>query len=373
MTPETTWAQVLAWRLRRQFVAPASGGDAVTIARRLCGVQAQVASSAALAVAVRRADPRRDEIEDALWRDRTLVKTWLMRGTLHLVPADELPVYLGTLASLRFWERPSWQRGHGVSAREIEAVVDAVPRALSGRVLTREELVEAVIEVTGDDHLTGALTSGWGALLKPLSFLGELCYGPPRDGRVTFAAPADWLPGGAGERLSAQEGTARLSAQEGGVRLLRAFLGAHGPATPEMFDTWLFRGATPKPMLRGWFRDLGPELAEVEVEGRRAVLPAEHLDDLLACRPSEAVHLLPGFDQFILGAPRNLEPLLPKAVRPRVSRTAGWISPVVVYQGRVAGVWEAKEGRPVVELFEPVPERLLAAETDRLTEVMRRL
>ncbi|MGW5260895.1 winged helix DNA-binding domain-containing protein [Microbispora sp. NPDC004025] len=363
MAAETTWAQVLAWRLRRQFVEPTSEDDAVAIARRLCGVQAQVASSAALAVAVRHASPRPGEIEDALWGDRTLVKTWTMRGTLHLLPADEFPAYRAALGSLRFWEKASWQRGHGVSAGEIEAVVEAVPRALSGRVLTREELVEAVIEVTGDGHLRQALTSGWGALLKPLSFLGELCYGPPRDGRVTFTAPADWLP----------DGGEALSAEEGGVRVLRAFLGAHGPATPRMFDAWLFRGATPKAVLRGWFRDLEPELAQVEVEGMPAVLPAELLDDLLACPPSEDVHLLPGFDQFILGAPRDLEPLLPKAARPKVSRTAGWISPVVIHRGRVAGVWEAKEGRPVVELFEPVPERLLAAETDRVATLLDRL
>ncbi|KAB8174510.1 winged helix DNA-binding domain-containing protein [Microbispora catharanthi] len=364
MVAETTWAQVLAWRLRRQFVEPAGGGDAVAIARRLCGVQAQVASSAALAVAVRHASPRPGEIEDALWRDRTLVKTWAMRSTLHLLPADELPAYRAALGALRFWERASWQRGHGVSAREIEAVVDAVPRALSGRVLTREELVEAVIEVTGDAHLREALTSGWGALLKPLSFLGELCYGPPRDRRVTFTTPADWLPGGRGEALSPKEG---------GVRVLRAFLGAHGPATPRMFDAWLFRGVTPKAVLRGWFGELEGELAQVEVEGMPAVLPAELLDDLLACPPSEDVHLLPGFDQFILGAPRDLEPLLPKAVRPKVSRAAGWISPVVIHRGRVAGVWEAKEGRPVVELFEPVPEHLLAEETDRIAMLLDRL
>lgn len=339
----------------------ADGGDAVAIARRLCGVQAQVASSAALAVAVRHASPRPGEIEDALWRDRTLVKTWMMRGTLHLLPADEFPAYRAALGAYRFWEKASWQRGHGVSAREIEAVVDAVPRALSGRVLTREELVEAVIEVTGDTHVRQALTSGWGALLKPISFLGELCYGPPRDGRVTFTTPADWLPGGRGEALSPEEG---------GVRVLRAFLGAHGPATPKMFDAWLLRGATPKAVLRGWFGELEGELARVEVEGEPAVLPAELLDDLLSCSPSEGVRLLPGFDQFILGAPRDLEPLLPKAVRPKVSRTAGWISPVVIHRGKVAGVWEAKEGRPVVELFEPVPDKLLAAEVERVAALL---
>ncbi|MGI5489197.1 winged helix DNA-binding domain-containing protein [Microtetraspora malaysiensis] len=363
MTIRLTWAQVLAWRLERQLVEPAAGSGPVMIARRLCGVQAQVASSAELAMAVRSADPRPGAVDEALWEEHGLVKTWLMRGTLHLIPADELPAYCAALGALRFWERGAWQRGHGVTAADVEAIIGAVPEALKGRCLTREELVEAVIEVSGVAHLRQALTSGWGALLKPLSFLGELCYGPPRDGRVTFARPADRLAGWPG---------ALPSTEEGGRALLRAFLGAHGPATPEMFDTWLMRGAARKAALRGWFRDLGPELAEVEVDGAPMTALAEHVDALAVARPSEGVHLLPGFDQYVLGAPRDLEALLPAAVRPKVSRAAGWISPVVVHRGRVAGVWEAKDGRLAVELAEPVPRAPLQAAAERVAALLGR-
>ncbi|GLX01853.1 winged helix DNA-binding domain-containing protein [Microtetraspora sp. NBRC 16547] len=363
MTPQLTWPQVLAWRLERHLVEPAAGSDPVMIARRLCGVQAQVASSAELALAVRSSAPRAGAVDEALWEERTLVKTWLMRGTLHLVPADELATYCATLGALRFWEKGSWQRGHGVTAAEVEAIIEAVPQALKGRSLTREELVEAVIEVTGDGHLRQALTSGWGALLKPLSFLGELCYGPPRDGRVTFARPADWLAGWP---------DALPSAEKGGGSLVRAFLGAHGPATPEMFDSWLLRGAARKAVLRGWFRDLAPELAEVEVDGMPMVTLAEHVDALAAARPSEAVHLLPGFDQYVLGAPRDLEALLPAVARAKVSRAAGWISPVVVHRGRVAGVWEVKDGRLAVELVDPVPGGALEAAAGRIAALLGR-
>ncbi|MCC5580067.1 AlkZ family DNA glycosylase [Microtetraspora sp. AC03309] len=363
VTLQLTWPQVLAWRLERQFVEPAAGSGPVAIARRLCGVQAQVASSAELALAVRSADPRSGAVDEALWEDRTLVKTWLMRGALHLVPADELATYCATLGALRFWEKGSWQRGHGVTAAEVEAIIGAVPQVLEGRSLTREELVEAVTEATGDGHLREALTSGWGALLKPLSFLGELCYGPPRDGRVTFARPSDRLPG---------RPDAPPSAEEAGTALVRAFLGAHGPATPEMFDAWLSRGTMRKAVLRGWFRDLGPELAEVEVEGAPMVALAEHVDALAAARPSESVHLLPGFDQYVLGAPRDLDALLPAAARAKVSRAAGWISPVVVHRGRVAGVWEAKDGRLAVELIEPVPGGPLEAAAERITALLGR-
>ncbi|MFI6594810.1 winged helix DNA-binding domain-containing protein [Nonomuraea sp. NPDC050536] len=344
MTLASTWPQVLAWRLRRQFVSGADGPDAVAIARRLCGVQAQVASSAHLAVAVRSAAPDAGEIDRLLWQDRALVKTWIMRGTLHLVPADTLADYCSALGTLRFWEKGSWQRGHGVTAEEIAAIIEAVPEALGDEPLTRDELVEGVVKVTGDDHLREALTSGWGALLKPLSRLGELCYGPPRDGRVTFVAPRRWIPGWA----------ASPPFEEAGVRLARSFLGAHGPATPDMFDKWLFGGVVRKSVLKGWFRDLGPELTEVEVDGQTLLALSSDVDELAATPPSEEVHLLPGFDQYILGAPRDLEPLLPAAVKAKVSRQAGWISPVVIYRGRVAGVWEPRDMS--FELFEPVPQ-----------------
>ncbi|MFI7699145.1 DNA glycosylase AlkZ-like family protein [Nonomuraea sp. NPDC049480] len=348
MTTKLTWPQILAWRLRRQFVTGADAPDAVTVARRLCGVQTQVASSAQLAVAVRSAKPDPDEIVRALWTDRTLVKTWIMRGTLHLVPADELAGYCATLATLRFWEKGSWQRGHGVTAAEIAAIVEAVPQALGEHPLTREELVDAVVAVTGNAHLREALTSGWGALLKPLSRLGELCYGPPREGMVTFTAPRTWVPGWPAG-LPPHE--------EAGVRVARAFLGAHGPATPEMFDAWLFGGVARKAVLKGWFRDLAPELTEVETDDGLTLLAlTEHLDDLATTRPSAEVHLLPGFDQYILAAPRTLAPLIPPPLKPKVSRQAGWISPVVVHEGRVAGVWEARNGEIALDLAAPVPQ-----------------
>ncbi|MGI5288263.1 winged helix DNA-binding domain-containing protein [Nonomuraea polychroma] len=366
MTTTLTWPQILAWRLHRQFVSGADAPDVVTVARRLCGVQTQVASSAQLAVAVRSAEPDPDEIDRALWTDRTLAKTWIMRGTLHLVPADELAAYCAALGTLRFWEKGSWQRGHGVTAAEIAAITEAVPQALADGArgpLTREELVDAVVAVTGDAHLREALTSGWGALLKPLSRLGELCYGPPREGKVTFTAPRAWIPGWPSEPPAFEEA---------GVRVVRSFLGAHGPATPEMFDTWLFGGVARKAVLKGWFRDLAPELTEVETDDGMTLLAlTEHLDDLASIRPSTEVHLLPGFDQYILAAPRALAPLIPPPLKPKVSRQAGWISPVVVHEGRVAGVWAARNGDITLDLAAPVPQGPLEEAVDRMRSLLR--
>ncbi|WP_327090687.1 winged helix DNA-binding domain-containing protein [Nonomuraea sp. NBC_01738] len=355
MSKEISWPQVLAWRLGRQFVSGPPAPDAMTVVRRLCGVQSQVTSSARLAVAARTGSPG---LEAPLWEHRSMVKTWLMRGTLHVIPAADLADYCAALSEIRSWEKGAWQRGHGVSAAEIEAIVRAVPEALGDTPLTREELVEAIFKVTGDEHLREALTSGWGALLKPLSRLGELCYATPRDGKVTFTAPRTWLAGWP---------SALPASAEAGPRLARAFLGAHGPATPEMFGTWLYGVAAKKTMLRSWFT--GDDITEIEVDGARLLTLGEHADSLAETRPSAEVHLLPGFDQYILAAPRSLEPLIPAGVKPKVSRQAGWISPVVVYQGRVAGVWEAKPSL-TLDLFEDVPKAALATAVDRMSALL---
>lgn len=106
MTEKLTWDQVFAWRMRRQFIDPIGSADVPEVARRLAGVQAQVASSAELAVATRQVTPRPGDVGRAL-SERRLVKTWAMRGTLHLLASDEAAAYLSLMAAGRSWERPS--------------------------------------------------------------------------------------------------------------------------------------------------------------------------------------------------------------------------------------------------------------------------
>ena len=84
MPARVTWPQALAWRMRRQQLDPVGTLPVQQVVRRLCGVQAQVASSAELAVRVRRRTSKSGEVDRALANGR-LIKTWAMRGTLHLL------------------------------------------------------------------------------------------------------------------------------------------------------------------------------------------------------------------------------------------------------------------------------------------------
>ena len=208
MPVKVTWPQALAWRLKRQLLDPIGSQPVWGVVRRLGGVQAQVASSAELAVRVRRTRSRKGEISAALSSGR-LIKTWAMRGTLHLLTPEDGGAYLSLMAAGRSWERPSWQKYFGVSPSDVERLRSVVHQALDGQVLTREELIAAVTSKRGLGHVGEALASGWGTLLKPLAWQGDLCFGPQRGNRVTFT-----LPGSASDRwtgLFDPDEAARLS------------------------------------------------------------------------------------------------------------------------------------------------------------------
>lgn len=364
MALSLTADQVLGWRLRRQQLDPPGSASAVEIVRRLAGVHAQVASAAALGVAVRQARPTTGAVANAL-TDRKLVKTWAMRGTLHLLAAEDAPAFLALMAAGRSWERGSWVKAFGVDPAGIAALAAAVEELLDGAVLTREELVSRLMRRKRFARMEEALRSGWGSLLKPLAWQGHLCFGPAQAARVTFASPRTWIPGWSG--IPASDAAAEVA--------IPSYLGAHGPATPETFDRWLTRGGTRKAILRGWFSGLGDAVTGVEVDGSGALARTEDLEDLAASTPSTAVRLLPGLDHYLLGPGTQDEALLAPARRKDVSKAAGWIAPIVVAKGRFAGTWTVDAHTVELTWFPEAgrtPRKALIAEATRLGEVVGR-
>src|SRR5688572_25154543 len=174
--------------MRRQMLDPVGNASVAEVVRRLCGVQAQVASSAELAVRVRRTSSRSGEVARAL-SDGRLIKTWAMRGTLHLLTPKDAGALLSLLAAGRSWELPSWERYFGMTSKHWDLLRPTVREALHGKTLTREELIAAIVAQRGLSHLDEALRSGWGTLLKPMAWQGDLCFGPSRGSRVTFVRP----------------------------------------------------------------------------------------------------------------------------------------------------------------------------------------
>ena len=117
---KVTWAQAAAWRVRRHHLdRRAPSGSLLAVAHRLCGLHAQVLSSAELTAWARIEGLDRGAVQRALGDDRTLVKTWAMRGTLHLLPSAELGLWHAALGtSPRFLKPAQWQKSFGITMDE---------------------------------------------------------------------------------------------------------------------------------------------------------------------------------------------------------------------------------------------------------------
>lgn len=340
MPETTTWPKLAALRLRRQHLEERAPRAAmIDVVRDHVAIQAQVMGSAELAVQARIDGLNRDDVKDALWRDRTLVKTWAMRGTLHLVAADELPELVAGLGTRINWTRPVWLRYFEVTLDEMHALQDGIGDVLTDRPMTRAALGQALAEKLGNEAFADRVTSSWGTFLKPAASRGYLCFGPDDGRNVTFVDPRAWL----GRAMPEPSPDALAAIIE---RQLRAFPGS---SKGELARWWGVQGGA---TLRKPIASLGDRVTELVVDGTRVLVLTDDLDALAAVEPSTTVRLLPGFDPYTLGLQKEAEPLLPIARRPLVSRTAGWISQVLVVGGAVQGTWthERKRDRLAIRL-----------------------
>jgi Winged helix DNA-binding domain len=341
---ELAWESTLAWRMRRHhLVERAPRRSLVAVVDRLGGLHAQLMSSAELTAWARVDELSSDAIRDALWKSRSLVKLWAMRGTLHMLPARNLGLWLGGLGTYEHYLKPVWLRNFRITRTELEALISAVGRALDGHLLTREQLGTEVARVMRSKDVKEKVQGSWGAYLKPASFRGKLCFAPNDGQRVRFTSPGSWMRGEL-EQLDGEEALREIT---------RRYVGAFGPATREDLARWWgvqpAQGGRMLDALRG-------EIVPVDVEGSAGWMLEKHAREVAAAQPAQVARLLPGFDMWTIGASRGSAPLLNPAYRRRVYRDQGWISPVLLVNGRMEGVWrherKGKQLLVTVESFE---------------------
>ena len=341
-----TWSGVTARRMARSgLIEPATDRGPADIARVLCGAHAQVGSAAELSIGRRIAGATRAEVQRALWADRTLVKTFGPRGTVHLLAAADLPMWTGALQAL-----PSSVPAHPEPVRfppdQAEEVLAAIGDALADTELTVEELTEQIVDRTGPwaGEPTMAAFGGrwprWRQLTSTAAHRGLLCFGPNRGPRVTYTHPQRWLPG------------FEPAAGQGALRtLLRRYLYAYGPATPQHLARWLGLPSQPAVAL---FAELASELESVEVDGALAWVLAG--DTATPPEPHRGVRLLPYFDAFVV-ASQPREWLYPGAAATRALSPVGQAGnyPVLLVDGVVGGVWhQRRSGRRLAITVEPL-------------------
>lgn len=118
--PLVTWEQANAWRLTQHYLhQPADSAQMLDVVSAIGGLQAQVMSAAELALSARVKDISPDHVQNGLWQDRRLVKSWYMRGTLHILTATNLPVYVGAMSTHGGYEGKKWQEYFSPKPRPI--------------------------------------------------------------------------------------------------------------------------------------------------------------------------------------------------------------------------------------------------------------
>jgi hypothetical protein len=344
-----SWSGVTSRRMARQALTePATGMGPAEVAGVLCGAHAQVLSAAELSIGRRIAGATRADVQRALWEDRTLVKTFGPRGTVHLLPAADLPMWTGALSAL-----PSSVPAHPDPVRfhpeQAEEVLAAIGDALADTELTIDELTEAIVDRAGPwageetMEAFGGRWPRWRQLTSTAAHRGILCFGPTRGRKVTYTNPHRWLPG-----FRPDDGEAALR------RLVTRYLYAYGPATPQHFARWL---SIPPRRAVELFEELAGELEQVELAGEPGSWTLAG-DTATPPQPHRGIRLLGYFDAYVVaGQPRERLYPGPAATRGLTPSGQAGNYPVLLVDGVVGGVWhQRRTGRKLAITVEPLGE-----------------
>ena len=350
--------QIHSFRLARGHLLTGKDVDPVTISRNVCGVQAQIMSAAYLQLWTRNHSITRAQIEDALWKKRTLVKTSLMRQTLHLIPADEFWLYISALKPSRLAAPLRIMARCGITRMEADDLTGLIMDALSAGPLGRAE-VAAFVRPKVSKRVRAWMDKVWSIVRLPVAE-GWICYGSGEGNEVKLIRTDQWLKGKARP----------MPAVKAQHALLRKYLRAYGPATLQDFSHW---SGIPNSEVRLLDELLGDEFVEVAEGGRKSLLHRDdltHFDVKSSRKPS--LRLLPHFDPYLL-AHREKDHLLSQAYYKRVYRNQGWISPVVLMDGGIAGVWSYKIQGGKLQVTIEAFGKLAAAARSRISQEARGL
>lgn len=324
---------LLAERLTAQLLAGPPAADPAAVAQRLLAVQAQDPRGARLAVRARTRGLTAGAVDAALTEDRSLLVTWLNRGTLHLVRSEDYP-WLQALTTPPLRTPVATRlRQTGVSPQAAERGVAVVERALANEgPLDRDRLRERVAAA-------GVPTAGQAFvhLLVLASIRGLIIRGPVVAGKHSFVLVRDWLgePGPVDRDRALAE-------------LARRYLAGHGPADERDLAVW---AGLPLRDVRAGLRAIASELQQrddglVDLKGRGPAAPLPQ------------PRLLGPFEPLLLGW-RSRAAWVGDDEPRMVS--GGVFRPFALVRGRAAATWKLTKGRVEVQPFRPLAEADRAA------------
>ncbi len=322
--------------------------DVPRVVKDVVGIQAQDLSAAALSVRARSCGLSLADVEKARQVDRSIIWTWALRGTLHLIEPADFHWFIPLLGLRFILGNRSRQQQLGLDEVTLEKGKTIILDVLSGNdPLTRAEIFSRLMQ-----H--GILAEGQRLphLIFYVAMQGMICHGPDKDGEPTYVLADQWIGGG------------KLVGQEDGLsELARRYLAAFAPAGAEDLAAW--SGASLGDARLG-LAQIEKETVKVEAAGKQALMlkpQAEWLDGLPEATPVEPiVRLLPYFDTYLMGyASRDL--IVDPVNWKRINRGGGMLHPTLLVDGRLVGVWSKKQSRDgiliSVETFDTLDPALM--------------
>ncbi len=322
-------AELVAHRLAAQRVSATSFARPAEVVAWLGAVQAQDYLGALWAVGLRLAEAREADVEAAL-ADRSVVRTWPMRGTLHFVASADARWLVELLAPRMVARAAKRLRDLGVDAETLARARRILAKRLAGRPVPRPAVYAAL-------DAGGVATTGQRGIhiLWSLAQEAFLCFGPREGKQQTFVLFEEWLPGA--RSRPRDEAFAELAAR---------YFAGHGPATLADF---------------AWWSGLGRGEAERAIAGAGGRLEAATYDGRahwfvpppVPARPRARGYLLPAFDEFVVAYADRTAVLAPEFAT-RLNGGGGLLNPIAVVDGRVVATWKRTLARRAVTL-RPAP------------------
>lgn len=306
-------------RLNSQGLAGRAFSTPADVVRWLGAVQGQDCLGALWAIGLRMPSATEAAIERAI-NDRSIVRTWPMRGTLHVLAAADVRTWLAlTAPRLRaVIDNAIGRRGLELDDTAFARADRALQGALEGgKLLTRAELgtrLEAAGVATDAPRLSD--------ILQPAQGEGLICYGPRRGKQPTFALLDEWVP--AGGHVEPVEALATVAGR---------YFRSHGPATVHDFSWW---AGLPLAMARS-----GLDLVRSSLEQRCVAGQTYWYSEAMPpANPSAEVHLLPPYDEFLIGYKDWSASVGPHSASHLAAPETLVGKSTIVVDGTVVGTWK---------------------------------
>lgn len=327
-------AQARRLRLRGQHLLPDCTASTVhDVVRSAGGLQAQDARAWPLSLRARLRDATLADVQRARFDERSVVRGWFMRGTLHVVASEDAAWLLALLGARTVRAAASRRRQLGIDDATYDRALHVIRGAMQEHGALSRAAIATRLQTEGIDP-SGQRNVH---ILQRAALEGVICQGPPTGAGAdaAFVLTEEWLGDAWMEPLPSRHAMLQ--------RLAQRYLEAHAPARPIDLATW---AGLSVPEARQAFESVQHDLVEVRVRGHAAWVLASQRREVTSLQPSDpmVLNVLPVFDGYLLGH-RSRELIVPPHHAHRVLPGGGWLNPTVLVDGVARAQWSATVAR----------------------------